>query len=90
MKIKILFFGVWLTGNIILILKYFWDAMSIKCEPCLPGTPCEPCQTDYMKDIYYFIAGWNVIWPLLWFSARKWLIGKSSKSDLENILDSEK
>lgn len=87
MKLKIVFFGIWLAGNSILITKYFWDAMSINCEPCPPGTPCGPCQTDYMKYFPYFIAGWNLISPVFWFSARKWLIRKSSKPDFENIID---
>jgi len=41
--------------NILLIAKYFYDKVTICCEPCPKGIDCPPCQTDFMKYFWIWI-----------------------------------
>ena len=53
-----------LTGiiaNIILTGKYFYDKITIQCEPCINISDCPPCQTDFMKDFWVYMTILNVI-----------------------------
>jgi hypothetical protein len=56
-KFKILL--IWVFGNLILLGKYFFDKMIIRCEPCKPDLPCPPCQTDYMTNIWIYVMVLN-------------------------------
>ena len=61
MKIHKRFRLIWIYGNAVLIGKYFLDKTTIRCEPCLPGDVCPPCQTDFMQEFWMWIIGWNVL-----------------------------
>jgi len=52
---------IWIGGNLILILKYFIDKIEIRCEPCIDVNNCPPCQTDFMKDFWIYIAIFSMI-----------------------------
>jgi hypothetical protein len=60
MKFKSIILFLWLTINLILIGRYYFDSNTIRCEPCLPGAPCPPCQTDYMANFLKYLIGWNL------------------------------
>lgn len=62
---------LWIVINAILVTNYFWDANSIQCEPCLPGTACPPCQTDFMADFWWYFSIWNLIILLTGLRIRK-------------------
>ncbi|MBI1222452.1 MAG: hypothetical protein GC180_07605 [Bacteroidetes bacterium] len=64
------YFWTWLFVNLILLAKYFWDAYTIHCEPCLDGFPCPPCRTAYMTHFTNFLFIWNGIFFLIIFSSR--------------------
>lgn len=52
---------IWIAGNLILILKYYIDKIGLACEPCLDVDDCPPCQTDYMRDFWIYLAIFNVL-----------------------------
>ena len=47
--------------NLILISKYLFDKITIRCEPCLNTSDCPPCQTDYMKNIWIYLIVFNAL-----------------------------
>lgn len=47
--------------NIILISKYLFDKITIRCEPCLDPGNCSPCQTKYMKYFWIYMIGFNIM-----------------------------
>lgn len=47
--------------DLILILKYLFDKITIRCEPCLNSNDCPLCQTDYMKNIWIYLIVFNVL-----------------------------
>lgn len=51
----------WIVGNLILILKYFIDKISIRCEPCIDANNCPPCQTDFMRDFWIYTMIFNIL-----------------------------
>jgi hypothetical protein len=58
---------VWLTGNTLLILKYWLDKNGIQCEPCVPHSYCPPCQTDFMEEFWFYMTLFNaltVVWMI--------------------------
>ncbi len=61
---------IWVTINLILVARYFWDSISIQCEPCLPEGPCPPCQTDFMEYFWWYLTFWNLIMFLVWLGNR--------------------
>ena len=62
---------IWFITNLILVLKYYWDSISIQCEPCLPEGPCPPCQTDFMANFWWYLTTWNLIMLIVWLSIMK-------------------
>lgn len=71
-RTKILLIGV--LGNLSLLGKYFFDKMSIQCEPCLPHSTCPPCQTDFMSRIWIYLLVWNIIaisFGMIWLKWKK-------------------
>jgi hypothetical protein len=52
---------IWIIGNIILILKYFIDKCTIRCEPCIDINNCPPCQTDFMRDFWIYTTIFNLL-----------------------------
>ena len=62
---------IWLVVNLFLILKYLWDSISIKCEPCLPGIECPPCQTKFMEYFWWYLLVWNIGMLLVKLITRK-------------------
>lgn len=57
---------IWLVISLSIFAKYFWDKMSIQCEPCLPGIECPPCHTRFMKNFWWYFVGWNVLAATIW------------------------
>jgi len=47
--------------NLILISKYFFDKLTIRCEPCLDKNDCPPCQTDFMKYFWIYLLSFNLL-----------------------------
>jgi hypothetical protein len=62
---------IWLVVNLFLILKYLWDSISIKCETCLPGIECPPCQTKFMEYFWWYLLVWNIGMLLVKLITRK-------------------
>ena len=56
--------------NLVLISKYLFDKITIRCEPCLNTSDCPPCQTDYMKNIWIYLIVFNAL-ILLGFTIKK-------------------
>ena len=52
---------IWIIGNIMLILKYFIDKSTIRCEPCVNINNCPPCQTDFMRDFWIYTTIFNLL-----------------------------
>lgn len=52
---------IWILGNLVLILKYFIDKLTVRCEPCIDVNNCPPCQTDFIRDIWMYIAVFNIL-----------------------------
>ena len=50
--------------NIVLISKYLFDKITIRCEPCLDLGNCPPCQTEYMKYFWIYMIGFNIMFIL--------------------------
>jgi hypothetical protein len=50
-----------IIGNLILISKYLFDKITIRCEPCIDPNNCPPCQTDYMKYFWIYLIIFNVL-----------------------------
>lgn len=71
MKGKKIMLIIWIVVNLILLGKYIVDASTIQCEPCLTGQICPPCQTDYMRDIWYFLLTWNLVAVITWALFRR-------------------
>lgn len=47
--------------NILLISKYFFDKITIRCEPCLDPGNCPSCQTEFMKYFWIYMIGFNLM-----------------------------
>jgi len=71
MKLRRIVVLVWILLNILLVAKYFIDSYGIRCEPCMEDFPCPPCETDYMKNIFKYIIGWNMFLGVAYLLARK-------------------
>lgn len=56
---------IWLAVNLILAIKYYWDAVNIQCEPCLPGIKCPPCQTSFMANFWEYFSIINIVMFLI-------------------------
>jgi len=52
---------IWILGNLLLIIKYFIDKTHIQCEPCIDINNCPPCQTDFMRDFWIYLAIFNIL-----------------------------
>ena len=52
---------IWIVGNLVLILQYFIDKISIRCEPCIDVINCPPCQTDFMRDFWIYAVIFNIL-----------------------------
>lgn len=52
---------IWFVVDLILVINYYLDASTIKCEPCLPELNCTPCQTTFMANFWLFFIIWNVL-----------------------------
>lgn len=74
---------LWIVGNIILTIKYIFDSMMIKCEPCPTTLSCPPCQTVYMKNIGWYLLIWNLVLVLIRLisRARPRLNGSGNEDD---------
>jgi len=59
MKFKSAAMVLWLVVNVLLLGKYYIDSIGIRCEPCLPGYYCPPCETRFMKNVWLYTAVWN-------------------------------
>lgn len=55
----ILYFA--LLSNGALLLRFVFDSFFILCEPCAPHTPCPPCQTPFMTDVWFYSAILNSV-----------------------------
>ena len=66
MKRKKIALTVWLIVNLIIVAKYFWDKMTIQCEPCLPEIECPSCQTNFMENFWWYFVGWNILAVISW------------------------
>jgi hypothetical protein len=62
--------GIWIAGNMLLAVKYYFDKASIQCEPCI-NKDCPPCQTDFMEYIWYYVLAWNVFYLLIELITKK-------------------
>jgi hypothetical protein len=49
--------------NATLISKFFFDKITIRCEPCF-SSDCPPCQTEYMKNIWIYLIGFNLLFAI--------------------------
>lgn len=72
MKYRNKWIVIWVIINIILIGNYIFHSYSIRCEPCIEGAPCSPCETSYMEKFWIYFAGWNVISGLVYTIIRKY------------------
>ena len=61
---------IWIIGNVVLIVMYFYDKTHIQCEPCISSN-CPPCQTEFMKYIWLYVVAWNLLYIIIEFIARK-------------------
>lgn len=62
---KRIFELVGITTNLILIGKYFFDKLTIRCEPCIDLNDCPPCQTDFMKNFCLYFVTLNVVFVIV-------------------------
>lgn len=53
--------AIWILVDIIMICKFIFDSISIRCEPCFPGEPCPPCRTEFMANFWWYLLCWNLI-----------------------------
>ena len=60
-KAKRILRAIFTIGNAILLSKYAGDAITIRCEPCLPADPCPPCRTAFMAGFLVYLTVWNGI-----------------------------
>jgi hypothetical protein len=51
---------VWILANILVVLRYIVDPLFIDCEPCLPGEPCPPSHTDFVRAFWLILIITNV------------------------------
>lgn len=72
MKIRNKWIIIWIAINIILIGNYVFHSYSIRCEPCMEGFPCPPCETPYMKEFWKYFIGWNLMSVFVYVLLRKW------------------
>lgn len=62
---------VWMLGNFLMLLFYALDSMLLRCEPCLQGSECPPCETQFMHYWPTGMLAWNsfmatyTIWRLM-------------------------
>ncbi len=49
--------------NAVLISIFFFDKITIRCEPCF-SSDCPPCQTEYMKNIWIYLIGFNLLFAI--------------------------
>jgi hypothetical protein len=47
--------------NLLLAIKYYFDYLTIDCEPCLPNEPCPLCRTEFMENFWLIFFTWNLI-----------------------------
>ncbi len=52
---------IWITGNIGLVLKRFFDWAAMACAPCPPGERCPPCQTEFMSQFWIYMTIFNAL-----------------------------
>ena len=48
-------------ANLFLISKFFFDKLTICCEPCIDINNCPPCRTDFMKNFWIFLLVINTM-----------------------------
>lgn len=59
--------------NIILISRYLFDKITIRCEPCLNPNDCPPCQTDYMENFGVYMIAFNILFAAgIIIKMKKW------------------
>lgn len=73
---------IWFVVDLILVINYYLDASTIKCEPCLPELNCTPCQTTFMANFWLFFIIWNVLMMIVLIALKK--LNSGPKRDVTN------
>ncbi len=52
--------------EVLCLCYYAYETARLNCEPCIPNTPCPPCQSDQQVIIF-----WMSIFGVVFFIIKK-------------------
>lgn len=58
---------VWMFGNLILLIAYQFEKITLRCGPCIPNEPCLPCETNFMRNVHWCFVAWSaLVFAIYW------------------------